>query len=60
VGLVKPSMKAMLMGHLGNIEDKLKPGIYVLTWTSLNIDGYLHHLHQACPVPSPTTLAAYD
>jgi dynein heavy chain len=25
-----------------DMEQKLAPGMFVLTWTSMNIDGYLH------------------
>ena len=24
----------------------MRPGMVTLTWTSMNIDGYLHHVHQ--------------
>jgi dynein heavy chain len=37
---VRPMMKP----HLENMEKKIHPGIYMLTWTSMNIDGYLHHV----------------
>ena len=46
ISLVRPAVKPLLAGHLADIETKLKPGLHILTWTSLNIDGYLHHLHQ--------------
>jgi len=32
--------------HLEDLEYKLRPGMVTLTWTSMNIDGYLHHVHQ--------------
>ena len=40
--------RVLLKPHLEDIEARLKPGAYLLTWTSLNIDGYLHHLHMVC------------
>ena len=42
---VPAAARVLLRPHLEDIEAKLKPGAYLLTWTSLNIDGYLHHLH---------------
>lgn len=44
--LVRPEAKAMLLGHLADIDSRLQPGTSVLTWSSLNIDGYLHHVLQ--------------
>jgi dynein heavy chain len=32
--------------HLEDLEYKLRPGMVTLTWTSMNIDGYLNHVHQ--------------
>ncbi|KAK9794950.1 hypothetical protein WJX73_010224 [Symbiochloris irregularis] len=37
--------RVLLKPHMDDIEARLRPGAYLLTWTSLNIDGYLHHLH---------------
>ena len=45
MGQVPMAAKVLLRPHMEDIEAKLKPGAYLLTWTSLNIDGYLHHLH---------------
>ena len=25
----------------------MQPGLFVLTWTSMNIDSYLHNIHKA-------------
>lgn len=38
---VHPMMKI----HLADLEKKIQPGMYVLTWTSMNIDGYLQRVH---------------
>jgi hypothetical protein len=35
-----------LVPHLEDLEYKLRPGMVTLTWTSMNIDGYLNHVHQ--------------
>ncbi len=45
MGQVPMAAKVLLRPHVEDIEAKLKPGAFLLTWTSLNIDGYLHHLH---------------
>lgn len=37
----------LLQPHLDDLADKMQPGLLVLTWTSMNIDGYLHRFHQA-------------
>ena len=31
--------------HLADMERKIQPGMVTLTWTSMNIDGYLHRIH---------------
>ncbi len=38
-------VKPLLKPHLENLEQKMKPGMTILLWTSMNIDGYLHHIH---------------
>jgi len=41
-----PSVTKPLLGpHLDDLEKKIAPGMYVLTWTSMNISGYLHGVH---------------
>lgn len=35
----------ILVPHLEDLELRLKPGMTTLTWTSMNIDTYLHHVH---------------
>jgi len=42
---IRPITKALLSPHLEDLEYKLRPGMVTLTWTSMNIDGYLHHVH---------------
>ena len=39
-------LRPLLQPHLEDLADKLRPGLLVLTWTSMNIDGYLHRFHQ--------------
>ena len=57
--LVRPALKPMLVGHFAAISDKLAPGANVLTWVSMNIDGYLHALHKVgCLSPLPNTSPA--
>ncbi|CAD7698753.1 unnamed protein product [Ostreobium quekettii] len=43
---IQPVVKPLLKPHLDDLERKLSPGMYSLTWTSMNIDGYLHRVHQ--------------
>lgn len=40
-------LRPLLEPHLEDLADKMQPGLLVLTWTSMNIDGYLHRFHQA-------------
>jgi dynein heavy chain len=35
-----------LAPHIADMELKLYPGMSTLTWTSMNIDSYLNHIHQ--------------
>jgi dynein heavy chain len=46
VSRVAPTIKPLLRPHLDDMERKVAPGFAVLTWTSLNIDGYLHRFKQ--------------
>ena len=43
---VHPVLRSLLGPHLEDLCDKMQPGLLVLTWTSVNIDGYLHRFHQ--------------
>jgi len=45
IGKVKPIMKTLLGPHIDDLELKLRPGMVILTWTSMNIDSYLEHVH---------------
>lgn len=40
-------LRPLLQPYLDDLADKMQPGLLVLTWTSMNIDGYLHRFHQA-------------
>lgn len=40
-----PIVRAMIRPHLEDLERKIQPGMTVLTWTSMNIDAYLHRVH---------------
>jgi len=42
---IKPIMKSLLTPHVEDLELKLRPGMVTLTWTSMNIDSYLQHVH---------------
>lgn len=41
---IRPNMKSLLVPTLEDFEYKLRPGLVTLTWTSINIDGYLNTL----------------
>lgn len=45
LGKIKPIMKTLLTPHVEDLELKLRPGMVTLTWTSMNIDSYLQHVH---------------
>ncbi len=45
INKMRPNTKSLLLPHLEDLECKLRPGMVTLTWTSMNIDGYLHHVH---------------
>ena len=46
IGKIKPICKNLLAPHIADLELKLHPGMSTLTWTSMNIDSYLHHVYQ--------------
>lgn len=60
VSKVQATIKPLLRPHLEDMEAKIAPGFSLLTWTSMNIDGYLHRFKQVgrvgnlvrCLVPS--------
>ena len=35
----------LLQPHLEDMQRKIEPGMLTLTWTSMNIDGYMHAMH---------------
>lgn len=45
VAQIPPVLSPLLEPHLKDFERKLHPGMVTLTWTSMNIDGYLHRVH---------------
>eukprot|EP00002_Diphylleia_rotans_P021973 TRINITY_DN428_c1_g1_i1.p1 TRINITY_DN428_c1_g1~~TRINITY_DN428_c1_g1_i1.p1 ORF type:complete len:4548 (+),score=958.95 TRINITY_DN428_c1_g1_i1:229-13872(+) len=45
--MVPPICHDILQSHLDEVERKLFPGMTSLTWTSMNIDGFLHRVHQS-------------
>ena len=49
VDWVPAEARALLRVHLADLEARLRPGELVLTWASLNVDGFLQSLQQACP-----------
>ena len=53
LGRVQPTIKPLLRPHLDDMERKIAPGFAVLTWTSLNIDGYLHRFKQVHAAAAP-------
>lgn len=44
--LIREVTKPLLQPHVEILEKKIQPGMYVLTWTSMNIDGYLQRCHK--------------
>lgn len=54
VDWVPPEAEALLRAHLADLEARLRPGELVLTWASLNVDGFLYQLEQVRPLsPGP-------
>jgi len=45
VGMVVPLVRPLLEPHLNDLENKIQPGRVLLTWQSMNIDGYLQRMH---------------
>jgi dynein heavy chain len=45
MGSIIPVAKPLLGPHIEDLEKKISPGLYILTWTSMNIDGYLQRVH---------------
>eukprot|EP00854_Cymbomonas_tetramitiformis_P002070 gene2070-2767_t len=38
---LSPEIQVVLAPHVDDLERKLSPGLYILTWTSMNIDNYI-------------------
>jgi len=45
LALVQPVCKPIIQPHLEDLDRKIQPGMMLLTWQSMNIDGYVHRLH---------------
>jgi hypothetical protein len=43
---MQPVFKPLLKPHLEDLEKKVAPGLFILTWASINVDGYLHRFKQ--------------
>jgi len=44
-GKIRPNVEMLLSPHKEDLQHTLRPGFCNLTWTSMNIDGYLSHVH---------------
>jgi dynein heavy chain len=44
---IKPIMKNILSAHIDDLDFKLAPGTAPLTWTSMNIDGFIQNVQLA-------------
>ena len=44
IGKVIPVIRPLLKPHLDDLDKKIQPGMLMLTWQSMNIDGYLHRI----------------
>jgi len=44
---VNPVTRPLLQQHLEDLRARIMPGLQTLTWTSMNIDGYLNRIHVA-------------
>jgi dynein heavy chain, axonemal len=44
MGTIKSIVKPLLKPHIDDLEKKIAPGLSVLSWTSLNVDGFIHLL----------------
>ncbi len=54
VASVPDEARSLLRAHLLDLDAKLRPGELVLTWASLNVDGFLQSLQQARPRAAAT------
>jgi dynein heavy chain len=46
VQTIKPIAVNLLKPHIENLEYKMRPGMVTLTWTSMNIEGYIQSVWQ--------------
>jgi len=46
IAQLAPTIKPLIRPHLDDMDRKVAPGFALLTWTSMNIDGYLHRFKQ--------------
>jgi len=44
VQMIIPVTAPLLKPHIADMEYRLRPGMVTLTWTSMNIDAYKHHV----------------
>lgn len=42
ISKLRTSIRPLLRPHMEDMLRKIAPGLVMLTWTSMNIDGYLH------------------
>lgn len=45
LGRVSPLLRKAMQPHIDELDRALQPGMTALTWTSLNLDSYLHANH---------------
>ena len=45
LGRILPIVQPLLRPHVADMERRLEPGFTTLTWTSMNIDGFLHAMY---------------
>ena len=45
LSMVPPVVKPVIRAHLEDLDRKIQPGMVLLTWQSMNIDGYLLRVH---------------
>lgn len=45
IGRINAVVRSLLHPHIDDLDRSILPGRVVLTWTSMNIDGYLNRIH---------------
>ena len=48
-------IRPLLKPHLDDLDKKIQPGMLMLTWQSMNIDGYLQRIHQVHSTRNPAS-----